>query len=176
MLSALTPITALTQDHAGKPVPLVRFNFSYLPIAPGPLPADVQRAMRTALMRETSTLRNYLSLRFWLWAIGFAAAMPLAMLAIWFIVTNAGLYQSLGPLVFVMPLIAFAPITVLTYILAPLGLSDRMRTIAAATAAQHGYCGSCGYTLPASQNTSSPLAMCTECGACWTASSPPPRG
>lgn len=174
MLSSFSPITTRTQDHDGKPVPLVRFNFSYLPLPAGPLPADVQFAMRTALTREVYTLRTFMSLGFWLRGICFGAAAPLAMLGLWLLVRQTTLPATLGPLVFVVPLIVLPGTIVIMYIFAPLALTQRMRTIIAATAVQHGYCGSCGYPLPAPRNDQRALTTCTECGAAWNGSPSPP--
>lgn len=172
---------ATTLDDAGQRVPLVRFNLMLLPFSTGPLPPELQRAIRSAVMAENWKAKHFLSrqamLRSWIGVVP-----PAIMFGSYKLMAFTGLFHGLGrlgpegwlltllgiPLVFLFMFFVMAKII-------PHGLTDHARKLCTDMAVFSGHCGSCGYILPETPNTDNGLCRCPECGAAWARSKSVPQ-
>jgi len=161
-------LQAMTTDDAEQPVPLVRFQVMLVPIPVGPLPAEVQRAMRADAMREGWSTKNFFSREAFMRGAWVGLIPPIFMGVGFFLIGKSSALSSLGMFGSVLMVAVMFPIILLVMgIFSPLALTDHVRREWARTAVFAGYCGSCGYALPDVAEESTGLCRCPECGAAW---------
>mgnify|MGYP000961369015 CR=1 FL=1 len=148
------------RDDDGKPVPLVRFNASYLPFSMGPLPDETQAAMRRSMKSEPMSAASVRS-----WGVNLlVGVMPAVLINVPVFVMIFLRSSSLWTIAFSA---AMLPVAVaLMFWVGPLGWTDQQRRAAAGAALKAGYCASCGYPLRADLPADH-LIRCPECTAAW---------
>jgi len=162
-------------DDAGKRVPLVRCNLTYLPLASGPLPLDVQRAMCSAAMSECGKLsdlfsRQGLFRRAWVFLLSPVFAISSVRLTTYFQAQGQS-NVHVWPIALVVILLVFY----FGWKGSSLMLTDRVRAICAQVAVVAGYCASCGYSLIEPSDVEAQTCCCSECGAVWHRTAPQQR-
>lgn len=153
---------AMLTDDEGKRVPLVRFNLTRVPWPHGPLPVEIQAAIRREIddaawdrdeeMKSQTARRVMLTVIYSLVIAGFV--LPLMDSG-----STAGKFGAI--------VLFLLCVYLLERLAGTLTLCKRARDAAARVAIAAGFCGSCGYLLPVSPNTHAGLCRCPECGAAW---------
>ncbi|HEX2836632.1 MAG TPA: hypothetical protein VHN77_00740 [Phycisphaerales bacterium] len=157
-------------DDAGTPVPLVRFNLTYLPAPTGPLPRQVQKAMRDECERLGTRRGGWAT-----WAVAICVfVLPAVLTFVPFWVSLLARRRWLESIWMYVWTLAMVPVAwACTWVLGPHALTPPQRARAAKVAVRAGFCGSCGYPL-----APTPQATCSECGARWNTAGPdelPPK-
>lgn len=151
-------------DDAGSTVPLVRFNLTYLPAPTGPLPKQVQKAMRDECERNGTFRSGWAT---WAVAIG-VFVLPAVLTFVPFWLSLLARRRWLESVWLYMWTLATVPVAwACTWVLGPYALTPAQRSAAARAAVRAGFCGSCGYPL-----AQAPQVTCSECGARWKSAAP----
>ena len=162
-------VRAMVTDDEGKRLPLVWFNPGMGLFSLGPLPREIQKAMRTVVKNEMLTPAVYFSRRMLVWmAIMFVVFVPgmayVSSQMPWMYSHLGRPWNSFVPLI---PMINMVLVLLAVHLFGPLSWPESVCRAAAETAVFAGRCGSCGYSISDQPRTPEGVCRCPECGAAW---------